>query len=102
MSVEQRISDDKKTIAIRVAGRFDYSLHRTFRSAYKDVQLKRALYKLDLSATEYIDSSALGMLLLLKEHAEALDSKVILLRPSPVIYKILSIANFTKIFDIEK
>ena len=62
--------------------------------------LKR-VFIVDLSATEYVDSSALGMMLLLKEFAESGGSSVRIRTPRPEVREILTIASFDKIFKFE-
>ncbi len=98
MSISINISDNKKSVTIKIIGRFDFSLHNEFRKSYKDVNLSTGEYIVDLTSTEYLDSSALGMLLLLKEHAESQGCNVKLSGFSPEIKEILTIASFDKIF----
>ena len=100
MSVAMNVADDNKTATIKINGRFDFSLHNDFRKSYKDVTLNAGQYVVDLSATEYLDSSALGMLLLLKEHAESHGGSVRLTGFSNEIKEILTIASFDKIFTL--
>ena len=97
MSIATSKSDDGKTVTIKVDGRFDFSVHKDFRNAYKDYDDSTS-YKVNLSGTEYLDSSALGMLLLLKKHA---DSKVVIESPNDEVKRVLTIANFDKVFSIE-
>lgn len=101
MSVSILVSNDSKTANIKINGRFDFSLHNEFRKSYKDVVLSAGEYSVDLSTTEYLDSSALGMLLLLKEHAESQGCKVKLWGFSDEIKEILTIASFDKIFILD-
>ena len=100
MGISMSVADDKKTATMRINGRFDFSLHNDFRKAYKDVSINAGQYAVDLSGTEYLDSSALGMLLLLKEHADSQSSTVRLLGFSDEIKEILTIASFDKIFTL--
>ena len=100
MSISINVAADKKSATIKIIGRFDFSLHNEFRKAYKDVTLSSGEYVVDLSSTEYLDSSALGMLLLLKEHADAQACKVRLTSFSDEIKEILTIASFDKIFVV--
>jgi len=53
-----------------------------------------------LDSTEYLDSSALGMLLLLREHAGGESSNIRISKASPEVKKILEVANFEKLFNI--
>ena len=100
MGVTTQISDDKKTITIKIDGRFDFSNQKEFRNAYRDNCNPGQLFNVELNRTEYMDSSALGMLLLLKEHADNNKGKVVLKQPSADIKKILDMANFGRQFDI--
>ncbi len=90
-------SESDKIVTISVDGRFDFSVHKDFRNAYKDHDSNMS-YRVNLSKTEYLDSSALGMLLLLKKHAEG---KVVIENPNDEINRVLTIANFHKVFSIE-
>jgi len=100
MGISINVSDDSKNAIIKIMGRFDFSLHNDFRKSYKDVTLKSGFYTVDLSATDYLDSSALGMLLLLKEHAESQSCSVKLSGYTDEIKEILMIASFDKIFTL--
>jgi anti-anti-sigma factor len=57
-------------------------------------------YVIDLQHTDYMDSSALGMLLVLREHAGSGSASVAITRCKPEVRKILQIANFERLFDI--
>jgi anti-anti-sigma factor len=100
MAIQATVSDDKKTATIKISGRFDFSLHNDFRKAYKDIAVTGGSYVVDLKGTDYLDSSALGMLLLLKEYAESHSSKVKITNASDSIREILNIASFDKLFIV--
>ncbi len=100
MSIATDVSSDNKSATIKINGRFDFSLHNDFRKSYKDVNLSAGEYNIDLSTTEYMDSSALGMLLLLKEHADSQSCTVKLSGFSDEIKEILAIASFEKLFTL--
>ena len=50
--------------------------------------------------TPLTDSSALGMLLLLRDHEGGEDACISVINTSPDVRKILAISNFEKLFDI--
>jgi len=102
MSISSTVSDASKTVTIKVFGDFDFSLHSEFRNSYRYTKNEGVTYFVDLSDSDYLDSSALGMLILLKEHADELKGKVVLLRPSPKAKKLLSTVNFEKMFHIQE
>ena len=87
--ITSELSTDGRCLTIGVKGRFDFRVYDAFRNTYADVDSAQS-YVVDLASAEYMDSSALGMLLLLKEFAEANSGTVTLLRPSPEVEKILS------------
>ncbi len=54
----------------------------------------------DLRKATYLDSSALGMLLLLRDHAGGDSSDIRVVNSNSDVRKILAISNFDKLFDI--
>lgn len=100
MSITTNLATNNKSITIKINGRFDFSLHNDFRNSYKDIIITSGEYVIDLSTTEYLDSSALGMMLLLKEHADSQGCSVKLTGYSSEIKEILTIASFDKIFTL--
>ena len=102
MTIESIVSSDGDNVTIRVIGRFDFSMLRNFRSAYTNNNDKPMIVTVDLSQTEYMDSSALGMLLVLREFSEKMGGTVILYKPSDGIKDILDIAKFDSFFISRK
>lgn len=100
MPVTTSLSPDTRRVTIGVAGRFDFSVHKDFREAYRG-HSGMAEYVVNLAGADYMDSSALGMLLLLREHATAGNGRVVIRSPSTGVRRVLAIANFDKLFVIE-
>lgn len=100
MSITSSVSDNGKKVTIAVSGKFDFQLYDEFRSAYVDTPGTGVKYEVDLSGTDYLDSSALGMLLLLREHAGGEGSRIDISNASTDVKKILDVANFGKLFSI--
>ena len=100
MGISTTVSDGGDKVTIAVAGKFDFQLYDEFRASYADTAGSGVEYVVDLSDTEYLDSSALGMLLLLREHAGGEASKIEIRQASPEVRKILDVANFGKLFRI--
>jgi len=99
-TVHSRVSENGSHVTIHVEGRFDFSLHKAFREAYQPHTGANVRFDVDLSRTEYLDSSSLGMLLLLRDHAGGDTARVRLCNPSAEVEKILRIANFGELFEI--
>ena len=88
-------------VQINVNGRFDYRLSRQFRDAYRDTPDKDGMtFNIDLSNASYIDSSALGMMLLLREYARCRGCSVIIRSPTEQVDKLLKVASFEQLFII--
>lgn len=99
--VENVFDANVEHLVIRVNGRFDYSCHKVFRDAF--VLAPRAKsYQVDLSHVEYLDSSALGMLLLLRDYAGGEEAHVALTNSSKAVNDLLKMANFNRLFDMSE
>lgn len=100
MQVSANIQQDKAVITLN--GRFDFNSHRDFRSGYDEVLQNNAIKQLEvnLNGVDYLDSSALGMLLLLKERAASAHIALQLSHCHGMVKQVLDVANFGKIFTI--
>ena len=98
MGINMTVSDGGGKVTIAVTGKFDFQLYDEFRASYANTAGNGVAYVVDLSATDYLDSSALGMLLLLREHAGGETSNIEISQPSADVRKILDVANFGKLF----
>lgn len=99
--VIQEVFDDGKVVQINIRGRFDYTLSQAFRNAYRQIPDQHGIaFHVNLSDADYMDSSALGMMLLLREHAKCRGGSVIIKNPSEPVNKILLVANFEHLFHI--
>ena len=94
------VSGANGQLTIRIQGRFDFSIHQDFRNAYEGATEKPNSYLIDMSGTSYLDSSALGMLLLLRDHAGGDSANVSISNASEDVRKILTISNFEQLFKI--
>lgn len=90
-------------VDLKLTGRFDFNSHRDFRGAYEpliaDAQV-RAI-NVDMAAVEYLDSSALGMLLMLRDKTSAAGKGLVLVNARGAVRQVLDIANFGKLFKID-
>lgn len=99
MSVTSELSPDGQQLTISITGRFDFASHQDFREAYEKSG-KELRYVVDLGGTTYLDSSALGMLLLLRDHAGGERSRIRLVNCCADVITILTISNFSKLFQV--
>jgi anti-anti-sigma factor len=100
MSIRCSIVDKKATVTL--VGRFDFTLHKEFREATQRMLEENELkqIEIDLKDVDYLDSSALGILLLLKDRATQRGAQITITGCRDNIRQILEIANFNKLFNI--
>lgn len=101
MAISSRMSSDGRELVINIRGRFDFSCHQEFRKAYEDSSVKPQGYAVDMNETTYLDSSALGMLLLLRDHAGGDNAHIRIVNCNSDVRKILAISNFEQLFTIQ-
>lgn len=85
-----------------LAGQFDFNSHREFRQACESVigNPNVGEVQIDFQKVTYLDSSALGMLLLVKEKVNAVNKALALVNCKDSVKQVLEIACFGKIFSI--
>jgi anti-anti-sigma factor len=97
----ETIKQGDTTTIIKVIGRFDFSCHAAFREAYASAPAGTD-YVVDMGDCAYMDSAALGMLLLLREHVTEGGGRVSLTNCKGQTYTVLQIANFHRLFKIQQ
>lgn len=100
MAIKTQSVNEGKTMKIQITERFDFNIHKELRNAYKDAG-KNLNFVVDLEGASYMDSSALGMLLQLREHAGGGKNSVTISNADTNIKEILRIANFDKLMTVE-
>lgn len=103
MPLNVDVKDNNGRLRLSMSGRFDFNSNRDFRKAYED-GLKRfssGPIEIDFHGVDYMDSSALGMLLLFKERAGEQDRSISLLNCQDSVREILDVVNFGKLFVIQ-
>ena len=85
---------------LKLGGRFEFNAHREFRDAVERVLQDTGDVRVDLGEVAYLDSSALGMLLMLRDKAKGAGREVQLTNTRGSVRQVLDIANFGKLFPI--
>jgi anti-anti-sigma factor len=91
---------DGTGLKIKINGRFDFSVHKSFRESYSDLDPTRTKFTIDLSEATYMDSAALGMLLVLRERAGGSKADITLIGYNKSIGQILAISRFEQLFKM--
>jgi anti-anti-sigma factor len=91
-----------EAVEITVTGRLTFKYHKEYKDFLDDL-LKNEVktFVFDLAGVEFIDSAGLGMLLIAKQKSQAQGTNVLLRRPPDNVKRMLQVAKFDKIFDIQ-
>ena len=90
------MNPEQHVAVVEIRGRFDFYLLKDYRAIF-NVGLERYMkYLVDMRLVDYFDSSALGMLLLLREQAAAHGATVTIVNCGPEIRKVLIITQFER------
>lgn len=92
---------DASIATLRLAGRFDFHSFKSFQGQYEPALADDKVRTIDvnMATVSYIDSSALGMLMLLREKAEPLGKTVRIVHCTGLPRDIMDMANFHKRFE---
>ena len=96
------VSNSEDRVSIILAERFDFSSVEQFRKAYESLaDLTKKTVAIDFRNTQYIDSSALGMLINAKSFFNSREVKPVIINANDKIKKIFSISRFDVKFEIQ-
>jgi anti-anti-sigma factor len=100
--MQASILNESGKVTIKLGGRFDFNTHREFRAAYEPLVTDSAvrLVAVDFAEVDYLDSSALGMLLMLRDKLGGANKEITLTGVRGNVKQVLDIANFGKLFQI--
>ncbi|MFH1987487.1 MAG: Sulfate transporter/antisigma-factor antagonist STAS [Rhodocyclaceae bacterium] len=100
--MQASILNESGKVTIKLAGRFDFNTHREFRAAYEPLVADSDVRSVavDFAGVDYLDSSALGMLLMLRDKLGGANKEVALTGVRGNVKQVLDIANFGKLFQI--
>ncbi len=101
MAVDSSLDTASKTLEITISGRFDFGVHQDFRKASDQASSGVDKIIVNMGNVDYLDSSALGMLLVLRDKVGESKSAIRIKNSKPDVKKILEIANFDKLFTLE-
>lgn len=101
MAIRSTMSANGEELTISIQGRFDFSSLQLFRNAYENQQEQPRRYIVDLKESDYLDSSALGMLLALRDYAGGDSSDIRIINCTPDVKKIFVITKLDELFKVE-
>jgi anti-anti-sigma factor len=93
-----QITDHQDTVTLRITGRFDFRLIKDFHGALDKAPRK---WIVDFTAVDYVDSSALGMLLLLRERVGGDAQRIQLRGLHGQPREVLTMVKFDRMFKLD-
>lgn len=100
MSIKTEVDGDLVTISI--VGSFDVSAYEEFKAICEKYLTASNHFIIDMEKASYMDSSALGMLLLLREKTQGDKTRITLSNVGVEVKSILEIAQFNQLFVINE
>ena len=100
VAISAEVDGEGHVTVINVSGRFDFSLHEEFCAAYEGSRPGTPVYRVDMREATSLDSSALGMLLLLRDYAGGDQARVEIVNCSAEVRNLLSVCSFESLFTI--
>ncbi len=88
---------------LQLRGRFDFSQYSVFKAEQERVTDRQDVRHIvmDFADLNYLDSAALGLLLVLQERARERDQSVTIRHARGLVRDILDVAHFDRLFVIE-
>lgn len=98
--VNARLTANQRGLVIDVVGRLGLDIHREFRQSYEQSP-RCERYAVNLQRCLGIDSSGLGMLLILRDFAQVEKSNMLIVNCPERLGKLLGMAKFDQLFTIQ-
>lgn len=102
MSVNVHPANQSGEVVIEIDGEFNFDKVMDFREAFSSIEDASIRLVVDLTACEYMDSAALGALLILKSQLGKGNSEITLRVRDSLVLKTLKAAHFERKFSIEE
>lgn len=100
MPILTDLSDSGSALTIKIIGKFQFPMASEFRRAYTNID-EIEKYSLDLQESDYLDSSALGMIIALWEFVERDKNRITVVNANEEVRTILKSANFDQLVNME-
>lgn len=95
-----KVSVNSGCTTLYISGSFAFHLQSEFRSAYEQNSKVSNLVQIDLYDVEYMDSSGLGMLLVMKKYLDGVGVSYEITRSRGQTYDLLKMTHFNQYFSI--
>ncbi|MBA3612605.1 MAG: STAS domain-containing protein [Nitrospirales bacterium] len=98
MNVTQEKSE--KAVVLHLAGRFDFGARKIFKDSLDGAMKEELPIVLDFGQVSFLDSSALGILVIAHQTLKSKKILFSLVNPQPYVRQVLDLANVAKMIPI--
>lgn len=100
MQIKKSINGDTTTFTF--SGKFTFADHQSFRAVIDSVKNREArVVTIDFTNVDFLDSAALGMLLVAREEAQKASVEFILQNAVGHVKKMFELSDFGSMFNIK-
>ena len=85
---------------LHLDGRFDFGVRKIFKEAVDGVSVEGSSVVLDLEKVTFVDSSALGLLVICHQNLKNKNVSFFLVNPQTYVKQVLELANIGKMIPI--
>lgn len=100
MNATQEIKD--KAVVVYLSGRFDFGARKTFKDAMNEAMKEDLPIILDFKQVSFVDSSALGLLVIAHQTLKGKKIPFSLVNPQTYVQQVLDLANVAKMIPIKQ
>ena len=100
--MQLKVIQENNLATLYLGGSFEFADHHVFQKSCLRLLKKPKIniLEIDLSKINHIDSAALGMLLLLREHTRDSGKAIRLINPSTFVSQVFDLTNFELMFEV--
>lgn len=98
-----QISEQKEdgVVVLDLEGRFDFGARKVFKDTVERVQGEGCLHIIiNMERVSFVDSSALGLLVIAHQNLKIKQSQLSLVNPQPYVRQVLDLANVPKMVQL--
>ena len=98
-----QISEEQEdgVVILDLEGRFDFGARKVFKDAVERIQKEGCLHIiLNMERVSFVDSSALGLLVIAHQNLKIKQAQLSLVNPQPYVRQVLDLANVPKMIQV--
>lgn len=99
--MEYSATKNGEQLELNISGKFTFSDNRAFNTIFEDIEKKAYnAVVIDLKGVDFIDSAALGILLLTRDKCEKSSTQLLIKNPRGQVQQMFDISRFSDLFKV--